>query len=293
LSTPDSRDTPEAGSPDGAEGWSWDESLYAGSAAFYSVGRAEYPAELIDALVAELGLDGTGLLVDIGCGPGSLTLLLAPNFAEAIGVDADGDMLAEAARLADQRGAGNVTWRHARGEDLTDVTGVRTVTLAQSFHWMDRARVAANGYAMLAWDGALVHVHATTHQGVEGDTALPHPRPPWDVISGLVRRYLGPARRAGQGVRSEGTGGEEPRFYRAAGFTGPTRLTVPGRSIERSAEQIVAAVLSLSSSAPHLFGERLTGFTTELRGLLAEASPEGVFAEEMGSIDVDVWRKSG
>jgi hypothetical protein len=158
---------------------------------------------------------------------------------------------------------------------------------------MDRARVAANAYAMLAGDGALVHVHATTHQGVEGDAALPHPRPPWAVISGLVRRYLGPARRAGQGVRSEGPGGEEPLFYRAAGFTGPTHLSVQGRTIERTAEQVVAAVLSLSSSAPHLFGERLTGFTTELRALLAEASPEGVFAEEMRSIDVDVWRKSG
>jgi ubiquinone/menaquinone biosynthesis C-methylase UbiE len=35
------------------------------------------------------------VLLDVGCGPGSLTLLLAPYVSEAIGVDADGDMLGE------------------------------------------------------------------------------------------------------------------------------------------------------------------------------------------------------
>ena len=38
-----------------------------------------------------------GLIVDVGCGPGSLTLLLAPNFVRAIGVDADQGMIDEAA----------------------------------------------------------------------------------------------------------------------------------------------------------------------------------------------------
>jgi trans-aconitate methyltransferase len=58
-------------------GWQWDPSLYAGSARFYSIGRVAYPAEL----VAALELDGTGRLLDVGCGPGSLNLLLAPHFS--------------------------------------------------------------------------------------------------------------------------------------------------------------------------------------------------------------------
>jgi hypothetical protein len=144
---------------------------------------------------------------------------------------------------------------------------------------------------MLRPGGALVHVHATTHQGTEGDAPLPRPRPPWAAIADLVRHYLGPEPRAGQGVRPKGQGGQEPLFYRAAGFAGPTRLSVPGRIVERTAEQVVAAVLSLSSSAPHLFGDRLAGFTAELQALLGEASPQGEFAEEMRSIDLDVWRR--
>ena len=64
--------------------WEWDELLYAGSARHYSVGRMPYPAVLADAIRDELHLDGTGRLLDVGCGPGSLTLLLAPLFVAAV-----------------------------------------------------------------------------------------------------------------------------------------------------------------------------------------------------------------
>jgi len=66
------------GSAATSPGWAWDPSLYAGSAQFYPLGRVGDPDRLVDELVDALGLDGTELLLDIGCGPGSLTLLLAP-----------------------------------------------------------------------------------------------------------------------------------------------------------------------------------------------------------------------
>ena len=61
-------------------GWEWDPSLYAGSASYYVRGRVAYPPDLIDALVEAMQLDGTGALLDVGCGPGSLVLPLAPWF---------------------------------------------------------------------------------------------------------------------------------------------------------------------------------------------------------------------
>ena len=101
-----------------ADAWAWDETLYAGSAAYYARGRLPYPAELAEALRDELALDGTGRLLDVGCGPGSLSLLLAPLFAEVVGVDADAGMVAEAGRQAQRRGSGNASWVQLQAEDL-------------------------------------------------------------------------------------------------------------------------------------------------------------------------------
>jgi SAM-dependent methyltransferase len=220
----------------------WDELLYAGSAQYYARGRLPYPPELADALRDELGLDGTGRLLDVGCGPGSLTLLLAPLFAEVVGIDADAGMLAEAEREAARLGVRNATWRHLRAEDLPAALGTfRVAAFAQSFHWMDRERVAAAVHGMLEPGGALVHVHATTHRGVPGEDELPHPRPPRDEIAEVVASYLGPVRRAGRGTVPGDLPSGEDEVVRGAGFRDQRLLDVGGgRVFERSEDEVVA-----------------------------------------------------
>jgi SAM-dependent methyltransferase len=272
--------------------WEWDESLYAGSAAHYGVGRMPYPPRLAEAIRDEVGLDGTGGLLDVGCGPGSLTLLLSPFVRSAVGVDADRDMIVEARRRAARSGVRNVEWRHMRAEELpADLGTFRVATFAQSFHWMDQWVVARRVRRMLGADGAWVHVGATTHRGVPGDDALPHPRPPWDRIDELVASHLGPARRAGQGTLPAGTRSGEEEVMRRAGFTGPKRIDIErGEVVDRTLEDVVSAVFSLSGSAPHLFGAGLGAFEDDLRRLLGASSPDGVFSERTREIAVVVWR---
>lgn len=266
--------------------------LYAGSASHYPIGRMPYPPSLAEAIRQELDLDGTGRLLDVGCGPGALTLLLAPLFEDAVGVDGDRDMIAEARRMATARGATNTKWRQLRAEDLPAGLGAfRVVTFAQSFHWMDQALVASRVRGMVAPGGAWVHVHATTHRGVAGDDPLPHPRPPWDRIEELVASYLGPVRRAGQGFLPTGTRAGEEEVMRQAGLSGPTRFEVGGGQVmERSVDEVVSAVFSLSGSAPHLFGDQLPTFETDLRQLLESASPDGRLSERTREIAVVIWR---
>ncbi|KOX09732.1 methyltransferase [Micromonospora sp. NRRL B-16802] len=266
--------------------------MYAGSASHYSVGRMPYPPSLADAVATALGLDGTGRLLDVGCGPGSLTLLLAPLFEAAVGVDADRDMLVEAGRRAREVGLTSVEWRHLRAEELpADLGTFRVVTFAQSFHWMDRPLVAGRVRSMLVPGGAWVHVHANTHQGVAGDDPLPYPRPPWRQIDDLVASYLGPVRRAGQGWLPAGTPGGEDEIMRQAGFTDPTHLTIDqGMVVERRVEEVMSAVFSLSSSAPHLFGGRLPAFESDLRCLLAATARDGPFAERRREVAASIWR---
>jgi SAM-dependent methyltransferase len=266
-----------------------DPNLYSGAAQFYAVGRLAYPRELADRLTVELGLDGSGRLLDVGCGPGALTLLLAERFEQAAGIDADGDMVREAARLAEAAGVSGVLWRQMYAEDLPgDLGRFRVVTFAQSFHWMDQHKVAEAVRGMLAAGGACIHIHATTHRGVPTEADLEFPEPPHEALLELARRHLDPARRTAGLDRASRSG--ESDAYRAAGFTGPQRITIASPVVTRTSEELIAAVFSLSSSTPYLFGDHRAAFESDARRLLDRVSPAGLFSEQMREIAVDIWR---
>ncbi|MGC0380463.1 class I SAM-dependent methyltransferase [Streptomyces sp. SAI-129] len=272
-------------------GWEWDETLFSGAAAFYRRGRLPYAPGLVDVLAGVLGLDGRGRLIDLGCGPGTLSLPLAGLFGEVVGVDPDAGMLVEAARGAAELGvADKVRWVRARAEELPAGLGDFTVaTLAQSFHWMDRERVAATVRGVLRPGGALVHISDLKGERRTVD-GLPHPPVPHAAVDGLVRRYLGPVRRAGRGLLPRGTPAGEGAVLAGAGFVGPYRHVVPGgQAMVRTEDDVVAGVFSMSFSAPHLFGARLAAFEADLRRLLREVSPSGRFSERRPGTEVFVW----
>jgi SAM-dependent methyltransferase len=276
-----------------ANPWEWDQTLYLGSAPYYARGRLPYAPGLAAVLAESLNLDGCGRLLDVGCGPGILTLLLGPYFEEAVGIDPDRAMLTEAARRAAHAGIENIRWVRARGEDLPAGLGTfRIATFAQSFHWMDRPRVAEIVHGMLEPGGAFVHVSDVKEATVASSSDLPHPLPPFDAIRALVREYLGPMRRAGQGTLPHGTPGDEASVLTSVGFKGPQHLRAPaGPALERPADDIVAWVYSLSSSAPHLFEDQLDEFNADLHRLLQGASPSGIFSEQPLDTDAFIWRK--
>jgi ubiquinone/menaquinone biosynthesis C-methylase UbiE len=275
------------------KGWQWDETLYQGSAAYYVRGRLPYAAALPDRLTTVLSLDGRGRLIDVGCGPGVLALTLAQLFSEVVGVDPDVGMLAEAERRAGVAGIVNVRWLRARAEELSPELGTfRVATFGQSFHWMDRPRVAAIMRDLLEPGGAFVQVADVKEppRKVEPNPTLPSP--PYDAIQALIQRYLGPVRRAGQGVLLYGTPGDEASVLSEAGYGEPERVRVPaGELLVRTADDLVAWMFSLAGSAPHLFGDRLAEFESELRVLLDEASSANLFAEPQPDTEVFVWRR--
>lgn len=58
----------------------FDPQAFDGTAEYYAIGRPPYSAQLADTIARELSLDGTGQLLDVGCGPGVLVLALAHLF---------------------------------------------------------------------------------------------------------------------------------------------------------------------------------------------------------------------
>ncbi len=271
--------------------WEWDETLFGGAAAYYDRGRLPNAPGLTDAFEHALRLGGEGRLLDVGCGPGTVTLPLAGLFREVIGLDADPGMLDEARRLAAERGVINALWVQRRAEQLpADLGTFNVVTFAASFHWMDRPLVARIVRGMLEPAGAVVHVDNRHQDGVAPFGAHTLPAPPVERIADLRRAYLGDDRRAGQGIRNSSPG-DEATVFRGAGFTGPELVVVPdGRTIVRSADDLVAETFSMSLTAPHLFGDRLPRFEADLRRVLAEASPDGAFAVRLPDNELKIWR---
>jgi SAM-dependent methyltransferase len=272
----------------------YDPTIFLGSAAHYRNGRPAYSPGLEGFLAGEAGLDGNGRLLDGGCGPGILTVRLAHLFARAVGLDPDADMLAEARRAASERQVTNIEWVRGLAEDLPGIAPgpYRLVTFGQSFQWTDEQPVAEAVYDMLEPGGSLALI---VH------TALGRPRPPGpgvppiphDEIGDLVRKYLGPVRRAGQGTPPKRAHRFEDVLARTR-FAGSRQFFVPGiPDLVRDSESVLSGYFSFSSAAPHLFGDRVDDFAAEVRALLASRSAEGVFWDWPGDTEVVMARKPG
>jgi len=272
----------------------YDPTIYRGAAAHYRHGRPAYSPQLEAVLADELALDGRGRLLDGGCGPGILTLRLVHLFEEAVGLDPDPAMLAEGQRVAHERGITNVRWVEAPAEDLPAAAPgpYRVVTFGQSFHWTDESRVAEAVYDLLDPGGALALIVHT----VDGRPVPPSPGPPpipHAEIEALVRKYLGPAKRAGQGVAPARGHRFEDILVRTR-FGAPRSIYAPGiPDLVRDTESVLSGYFSMSWSAPHLFGDRVDDFAREVRGLLASRSREGVFWDWPGDTELILARKPG
>lgn len=266
--------------------------LFHGTAEHYVVGRPPYSAELRATVDRELGLDGSGRLLDVGCGPGTLALELSPSFAEVVGLDPDPGMIRVAGERAAQLGVTTATWVLGVAEDLTalDLGPFRVVTFGQSIHWTDRDPVLDAVFDLLEPGGSVILL-ANTVEGRPRPPGPGLPLIPHDEVKGLVMSYLGPERRAGSGFSVLPTERFEDSLVRSR-FGGSRTVFAPGRpDVVRDVDGVMAGFLSMSWSAPHLYGRDLDAFRTELRALLAARSPTGRFWDWPGDTELVIATK--
>jgi precorrin-6B methylase 2 len=271
----------------------YDPTQYLGSARHYLVGRPPYAAELAAVLAAELGLDGTGHLLDVGSGPGVLAVQLAPLFERVTAIEPDPEMLAVAREHAATSGVEAIDFIQATAEEIANLglPPMRVVSFGQSFHRTDRERVAQAVYGLLERAGAIVLVVHDIDAGPTppgtGDPPIPHAE-----VEALITRYLGAERRSGQGPSSRfGSERFEVTLART-GFTAAKTIHVPGRpDITRDVDGVISGYLSMSYAAPHLFGKQLDAFVADLRRLLDARTTTGRFWDWPGDTAVVVARK--
>jgi len=150
-------------------------SRFSATVDLYTRHRPSYPPALFDWLVELSGLRPGASAVDLGCGTGISTRLLAARGLDVTGVDPNEDMLA-AARREPTPGA-----RYVQGEaaatGLPDAS-FDLVTAAQAFHWFDvppTMRELARILKPSGWAAAFWNVRART--------------PAMDEYHALLRRY--------------------------------------------------------------------------------------------------------
>jgi SAM-dependent methyltransferase len=113
---------------------------YAGAGWYYAEYRDHVRPEFMVLLAEHLGWRREDRVLDLGAGPGQLSLLVAPFVAEVVAVEPEPDMLAEGERRAQTFGIDNVTFVAASSDDLPALRAslgrFRTALMGQSFHWM-------------------------------------------------------------------------------------------------------------------------------------------------------------
>src|SRR5579872_174544 len=158
---------------------------FAGTAGYYARFRLPYPRQMIEHLLAQRrGAARRETLLDLACGPGRLTLPLAPSFADVIAIDLEPEMIEEASQQARRRGVTNVTWRVGKAEELAiPEASLGMITCGEAFHRVDQKRVLENGRRWLRSGGTFV---------ILGGTSTSDPAASWQrTVTDVVRKWTG------------------------------------------------------------------------------------------------------
>jgi ubiquinone/menaquinone biosynthesis C-methylase UbiE len=246
--------------------------LFAGTADRYRQYRPPYPTEVFDWIAAQQELDGTGKLLDCGCGTGGVFVGLARWFSHTVAVDPDDAMLAGAQLTAAENRIKAITFLHGRAEDLPDtVAPLRMAAFGASFHWTDRISVARRLDRLIEPGGAIVILSPSSLW-----TSRVHD---WKrIVLDTIKRWLGEQRRAGPGLYSA-----RPLHAECLKDT-PFRTLAQATFVQPyvwTADSIVRYLFSTSFASRAVLGEKAERFEVDLRTQLSRLSPSGYFEDEI------------
>jgi SAM-dependent methyltransferase len=238
------------------------------AATHYLAGRPAYPPGLIRRVAQLVGLDGTGRVLDLGCGPGQLGIGFAYFASEVLAIDPEPEMLRIAASTA--RGlVPNLTVMQGSSQDIGPALGrFRATVMGRSFHWMDRAETLRRLDTMLEPGGAVVLL---------GDRHLDVPENAWraeyrELLDGHAPQdNYRTARRGGSWVRHEA-------FLLDSAFCQLETVSVIERRRTKAAD-LVDRALSMSGTSRARIGDAADVLAQQVGELAARIAPDGVVTE--------------
>ena len=236
---------------------------------YYERYRLAYPERLVTRMAALLGLKPGDAVLDLGCGPGSLSLPMARLGMAVTAADPEPEMLAAAEAAAKAAGLSLTLWRGG-SYDLSPAMGpYRLVTIGRAFHWMDRVATLAMLDRIIAPGGAVALLHDAHPVLPENDW--------FKILCKVGDRYGRAAQPHIAERKALGHRRYEPFLYQSA-FTKLDGLSVTIRK-PITEDEIVGRAFSQSTTSPEKLGDRADAFEAELRERLRMLSAEGQFTE--------------
>jgi SAM-dependent methyltransferase len=251
----------------------YDLTIYEGTASYYSRFRPKYPPSLVSLVRENFRLDGTGRLLDLGCGPGPVAIALAHLFEEVVAMDPDDAMRAEGERIARERGIRNIKWRFGGSKDLSSALGqFRLVTMGNSFHWMDRERTLDALYDLVTDGGGIAVVG-------EGAPIPPPPMTHWRAaINTVIKHYLG-----NRLLPWENPGPPPEQLHEAYIARSRFRDLVSYQEsfdVEWTVDSMIGNLYSMSFCSRRVLGDRVEAFERDIREAVLAVEPSGVLRGE-------------
>ncbi|NUR90965.1 MAG: class I SAM-dependent methyltransferase [Nonomuraea sp.] len=235
--------------------------LFGGAAPFYAKYRADHGDPAIDHLARTFGPDA--VVLDLGCGPGTVAIPLARRVREVLAVDPDEEMLAEGRRLTE--GVPGVRWLRGDSTGLRELPPFDHVVMGRSFHWMDRPAVLADLDALLPPGGVVALVGPGRESAEE----------PWEPVMRRVRHRFGADDSLTKALGTFQATGEHPHDVLARSPFPDLESTLYERHLAYDLDAVLGLQLSYSFTAPARLGDRLDAFVAAARAALLADNPSG------------------
>jgi SAM-dependent methyltransferase len=147
---------------------------FGAAAANYAVSGVHAGGPNLDAMLARAGLRGKERVLDVGCGAGHTAHAFAARAAEVVALDMTEEMLATTARLAREKGLGNLTTRSGVAEALPFPDASFDVVTSRlcAHHYADPARATSEAARVLVPGGVYLLIDSISAEEPVQDTYL-------------------------------------------------------------------------------------------------------------------------
>ena len=259
------------------------EDLFVGTAGFYARYRIPYPAVLLEDLVASAEITGAGRLLDLGSGPGRVTVPMARFFDEVVAVDQEPEMIKVGLQQCERSGVRNVSWKVGRAEDFEASPGsFEMITIGEAFHRMDRPLVARRALEWLAPGKCIA---------IMGCNSVWKGKEAWQLRAvEVIARWTkdGKADRRRARIRQRPS---DRQILREAGFVDIRNRRFPTKHTW-SIDSFTGYLYSTSVASRRVPGDNREPFETDLRRALLGCDSSGCYIETVDFF-YDLARRPG